>query len=309
VLVEDPLAGSANLDWPEFFRKHRELFWELRPDVDLPFRHIGDRTNSLGLRNRDDPSPKGSALRVLCLGASCTYAMGLSIDDTWASQLARRSGYEVINAGVPGYSTYQGRLLYEDRLRELDADVHVLEYGPSDVVTWVSSLDGNPVGLTDEERARQLEYIYVKSRSRVIDWLQSLTLPRPEDLRCVEPIEAGPRVTIDDYRENLAYLASQAPVSVLLVWPLRCQIDPVFQDYFPVERYEAYQQVVRSLADQGHLVLEVEQVFRRSGLPSEQLYLDSVHATVVGCRLIAEAIHKTISRRLPKGAGVGNGTK
>jgi lysophospholipase L1-like esterase len=303
VLVADPYAGAANLEWPQFFRKHPRLFWELLPNVNEPFSFLGDRTNSRGFRNRKDPLPGKPKLRVLCLGASCTYGMGLSVDATWTSCLARLSGYEVLNAGVPGYSCYQGRLLYEDRCLDLDADVHVLEYGPSDVVTWTSRKDGEEIGLTDRERARHMSFVFDKSRSRAIDWLQSLTLPAPEDLRDVVPIEAGPRVPIEEYRENLEYLASRAPVAVLLVWPLRCQLDPDFEDCFPLERYAAYQEVVRSLAKKGYIIVEVAEAFRRSGLPPAELYLDSVHASIAGSQLIAKAINHALSQRMLRRGG------
>jgi hypothetical protein len=108
-------------------------------------------------------------------------------------------------------------------------------------------------------------------------------------------------VPIEEYRENLEFLASEAPVAVLLVWPLRRQLDPGFPDCFPVERYASYQEAVRGLADRGHVVVDVEEAFRRSGLAPEKLYLDSVHASIAGSRLVAEALHTAISRRLPHG--------
>lgn len=293
LLIRDPWHGSLNLEWAHFFRQHPALFWELRPDLDEPLSFVGDRTDSMGFRNRTTPSAKGEAPRVLCMGCSCTYGMGLSIDETWPSRLAAISGHDVINAGVPGYSTYQGRLLYEDRCTGLDPDVVVLEYGPSDMVTWDSHQDGLHFGISDRDRARHAEFSRWRCRLRVVEWLRSLTLPAPEDLAEIDPRAACPRVTIGDYEANLREMASKAPRAVILLWPIPCQVDPRVRQYFPVERYEAYQEAARRVARE-HVLVDPLPTLRRSGLPVSSLYLDSVHMTGAATRLVARDVLQAI---------------
>jgi hypothetical protein len=86
---------------------------------------VSYRFNSLGFRGPDYaiPAPEGT-FRILALGDSFTMGVGVHEQDTFAAQLesglnaaADRRGesihYEVINAGVGGYSTEQERLSYE----------------------------------------------------------------------------------------------------------------------------------------------------------------------------------------------------
>ena len=56
-------------------------------------------TNSLGLRG-SELEPK-SNYRILCLGESVTFGWGVKNAETYPSQLQKRLGVEVINAGIP----------------------------------------------------------------------------------------------------------------------------------------------------------------------------------------------------------------
>ena len=235
------------------------------------------------------------------MGDSCTYGMGVSIDDTWPSRLARTYGHDAINASSPGYTTYQGLLYHDDRCRDLDADVIVIEYGPNDVGTWASPQDGELLCLTDRERARHVSYTSGRSGSRLIDWLRSLTLPSPEDVQGLSPTVKIARVPLDEFRENLVALASKAPVAVFLVWPLRSQLDPLSPERnLSMDRFAAYQKAIREMAGSGHAVVDVVELFRNSGLPPGDLFVDTVHATPRGCQIIADAVQKRIAEARPR---------
>ncbi len=86
---------------------------------------VSYRFNSLGFRGPDYaiPAPPGT-FRILALGDSYTMGVGVHEQDTFAAQLENRLNsaagvrgqpirYEVINAGVGGYSTREERLSYE----------------------------------------------------------------------------------------------------------------------------------------------------------------------------------------------------
>lgn len=96
-----------------------ELFWKLEPD------HPDH--NALGLRGPWFDSPRtGAELRILAVGDSCTYGMGVPWSLSWGIQLERnlqlRMPDRLVRAGlaaVPGWSTFQNRRLLEQVL--LDA--------------------------------------------------------------------------------------------------------------------------------------------------------------------------------------------
>jgi hypothetical protein len=85
-----------------------ELIWRLRPSPSGPL-----ATNELGLR--DGPYRADADFKILLLGDSVSWGNGINDSDAlYASRLevelngqGRGISYEVINSGVPGYSTFQ----------------------------------------------------------------------------------------------------------------------------------------------------------------------------------------------------------
>lgn len=146
-------APSMDLEDPECFEPDADLLWRLRPDTEMPASHpalAGVRTNRWSLRGAA-PGPKvPGELRVVCLGDSITFGLGLREEDTMPSALERvlASAPElrgrkvsVVNAGVPGYSIVQGERLLA-RLAPLEPDV---------VVVWFGMNDAKPAGGGDDE--------------------------------------------------------------------------------------------------------------------------------------------------------------
>jgi lysophospholipase L1-like esterase len=91
------------------------LGWVLPPNsesftIDAPV-----RVNSIGLRDDEIPVPKPPGeRRILCLGDSFTFALGVRFEDLYVQQLERLLAaehpgvrFQVINAGTAGYNTRQ----------------------------------------------------------------------------------------------------------------------------------------------------------------------------------------------------------
>lgn len=98
--------------------------------------------NSLGYRNDEFPLDKPvDTYRIVALGGSTTY--DVSIEDnreTFTAQLERllRESYdyqnvEVINAGVPGYNSWEILINLEFRVLELKPDLVIIYEGTNDV--------------------------------------------------------------------------------------------------------------------------------------------------------------------------------
>lgn len=104
--------------------------------------------NSFGFRGKETTwsKPKG-VLRVLCVGGSSTYGAGVSSDEhTWPVQLegvlasATEDGrFEVINLGVPGYSSFESLTRFATVGMELQPDVVVIYHGMADVRSALSN--------------------------------------------------------------------------------------------------------------------------------------------------------------------------
>jgi hypothetical protein len=116
------------------------LHHRARPDLATTVSGVEFRTNSLGLRDREYPSPKPPrTVRVLMLGYSFTEGAGLPIEQTVARRVeaglnARGcGGYEVVNAGTASYSPILEYLLLERLLPRLEPDLVVLNFDMTDV--------------------------------------------------------------------------------------------------------------------------------------------------------------------------------
>lgn len=85
--------------------------------------------------SRDEPprfSPLPTDAVVLVIGDSLVAGTGASRDDAWPEVLARRTGWDVINAGVPGDTTAGARLRLPDLMADYRPDAVIIAVGGND---------------------------------------------------------------------------------------------------------------------------------------------------------------------------------
>lgn len=112
--------------------------WVLRPGLRGHTPYAKDvAINSQGLRDREFAVPKPEGVyRILMIGDSLTFGSGVASADSLPKQLEAKLGsaaVEVINAGVPGYGTYQERLLLEDVGLAYQPDLVILGFFHNDL--------------------------------------------------------------------------------------------------------------------------------------------------------------------------------
>ena len=100
------------------------------------FPDAGVEINSLGLRGPEirDPKPPGR-WRVVCLGDSCTFGAAHPYPQILQSMLDERApgAFEIVNAGVIGYTSLHGLEWFERDLARLRPDVVTLYFGWNDM--------------------------------------------------------------------------------------------------------------------------------------------------------------------------------
>jgi len=92
--------------------------------------------NSLGFRGPEvDRNKSENTIRIAVLGGSTTYCVSITDDQTWPFLLGKdlEPGYEVINLGVPGYSTVENLIQAALILPSLNPDVAIFYVGWNDV--------------------------------------------------------------------------------------------------------------------------------------------------------------------------------
>ena len=125
---------------------------------------VSYRFNALGFRGPDYaiPAPEGT-FRILALGDSFTLGVGVHEEDTFAAQLESRLNaaagvrgqplrYEVINAGVGGYSTEQERLSYESFSSAYEPQVVLLTMVYNDDLAFADEVEARVRALIGRAR-------------------------------------------------------------------------------------------------------------------------------------------------------------
>jgi hypothetical protein len=119
-------AIDTDIDLP-FMRADAELFWAPRPGWRGEFMGTRVSINDLGLRGPAlEPAKRPGRLRLVCFGDSITFGYGAGDEATYPFLLERalaRSGVEVVNAGVTGYTSHQVLGLSRRLAPELEPDV------------------------------------------------------------------------------------------------------------------------------------------------------------------------------------------
>jgi tetratricopeptide (TPR) repeat protein len=100
------------------------LLFRLAPDSEMLGYY---RTNAAGYRGADFAPPRDGTLRIVALGDSCTFGLGVREDAAWPKRLEALLSHafegiadcEVLNLGVPGYSSWQNAAQLESELEDL----------------------------------------------------------------------------------------------------------------------------------------------------------------------------------------------
>mgnify|MGYP001386815693 CR=1 FL=1 len=110
-----------------------DIIYELKPDLSVKFQGVDVAINSHGMRYRDVPlEKKEGTYRVALLGDSFVFGWGVEQSKTFASifekelpKYINKNNVEVLNFGVPGYSTFQevAKFVAKDHLFKPDAVV------------------------------------------------------------------------------------------------------------------------------------------------------------------------------------------
>lgn len=182
-------------------------------------------TNAYGLRMREITVTKPpETIRVAVMGDSCTFGWMIREEDAYPRVLETLlnenspAHYEVLNFGVPGYTSYHGLQQYYRLVKQFRPDILILAYGFNDsyesrfpesefhALLMENHLDSGLSGFP----------LIVYDYSRFGAWLVDRLLSRPKNTvdalchqRAVDRIW-HPRVSREEYQRNLSAIAQDA---------------------------------------------------------------------------------------------------
>lgn len=192
--------------------------------------------NDLGLRGwlpRGKPSP--GAVRIACVGDSCTAGVNLEYEDVYAIRLETelRKAFpnreiETFLAAVPGYSTYQDRILFDRFVTPLRPNITIFYCGAWNDFTPAVGRSDSQYGKRGAEARRS-----VFSDLRIVSLITGLfghhrvsEAERAAILAAAKEGRApdGRRVSLAEFEDNMEHMVATAQATgshvVIVVPPL-----------------------------------------------------------------------------------------
>ena len=274
----------------------RTLFWKLRPG-----RYEGLFIDRRHVRGYVPKAADDEALRVLCVGDSCTYGAGV---DDWQSyamlleeSLRQRTGQRVvvIRVAAPGYTTYQNRVQLQQWLPAFRPHLVTLYLGAwNDYVACVGRTDRERAGtalalgrlLARTAEARHREEVQAAFRS-------AATRANSASTGLLHPLRR--RVPLDDFRENVRWMVDESQRHGAEVFVLIPPLPATTEFRHPVAL--EYRDALREAAGQANAgVIDAAATFQALETPGAEAprkspwFLDWVHPSAAGHRVLARLV-------------------
>lgn len=155
--ADAPRMYTKGFTAAEFARYDPELLWSLVPGSSRSEKNnIVYSINSLGLRSGEIGPKQAREFRILSLGESSTFGIGVADNATYSARLERvlnsagtQRTYKVINAGMSAYSSTQSVRYLEQRGLALQPDAVLFYHEANDYLpTTIRDLGNNEIGIT-----------------------------------------------------------------------------------------------------------------------------------------------------------------
>ncbi len=271
-----------------FFVEDPNVLWVLRPNHRAPqipgglWGNEPMRLNAFGHRSpavtRDKP---GGVRRVLVLGGSQPFGMWVGDSEVYSTVLSTLlneqspDGWEVLNASSPGHTTFQGRQYLSHQGLDFEPDVVIFDLGNNDdlelSVSW-SAPDHEVAAVSATARRAG----GIASRSAVYRLLRRLLEPAQQ------PSDARVRVPPEQRDENMRFvqaLAQEHGFEVMWMSQVDVGEDPNQATVHCVYRFEDWEPRT-----------DVCGLFEPYGSEARRFFVDAIHATPEGHRMIGELL-------------------
>ena len=233
--------------------------------------------------------------RIICMGDSTTagYHMlpkGCSFPEQLDMLLTNscNSKIDVINAGVGGYSSYQGLIFLKK---------HILNYKPSIITIKFGCNDAaSAFPLPDKDISIKKEHMIISkalNHSRIYQLIWFLKTVKINKYYSQHSSELPQRVNCKDYRENIneiVTIAKNNGIKIILI------TNPTRNPDLLVQRYN---KILRDIAkSQNVLLINADLIFKDLGEKSKDLFYDSGHLKAEGEEIIAAKLNDVILKFL-----------
>jgi len=303
-----PSGGRASTFRDRVYVPDSRVFFRLSPNLDIEItsnpRIFDLHTDSRGMRSPEPAIPKPSGnYRVLAIGDSCTFGSGAGQSGTYPMQLERhllgmrnKPRFEVLNAGVPGFTSFQSLGLFEMEGAALSPDAVIFASGYNDASPATAG-SKRPFGsermMSDRAYAESLRRSQALGFTRLL-WRAGFSIGSTEE-RIGDSPPAKHRVSVREYGANLRSFVdlsrARGAMPVLVVWPRRSQISSPSRHEERDRLMDRYHEEMRRVGRTANVaVLDLKETLQGR----EDLFVDIIHLNAHGYGLVAEALAKIV---------------
>lgn len=267
--------------------------------------------NSQGFRDKEYNVKKDKdVFRILCLGDSSTFGWNVPLEETYHALLETRLNkefghqgkrFEIINAGVTGYTSCQGLNLYKFKGVKYEPDVVTFYLGVNDPVKRFY--------LNDKQIMRNDVPVWIKSvNNNLLLQFHSYRLLREWIVHAisVEKNHAGeniPRVSPEDFKKNILELnglCNRNGALLVLISPPLCKERDFGGDVQRKKDVVLYRKELESISRENKIpLIKIVEMTEEASSDTTPFFLDAVHPNTSGHRMIEERLyHYLRSNRL-----------
>jgi len=303
------IVSEPNKDNRVLIIRHKRdplLFWRNVPSI--------GPVNSQGFVNSTKKTygrtKSSNVYRIISLGCSCTNRGWITYPERLEGLLNAADvpgiSFEVINAGVGGYSSYQGMNYFVHELQEYAPDLITVYFGWND--HW------RAINYPDKEQPRVNKLVITLQETlnyaRTYQFLNKTMSKTIRESRPKNKPIFRTRVSINDYRSNILAIISTAKkkdIKVLLMTAPGAltsdnidvyeRLGLVTPEVDLIKLHQSYNDVIREIAASEEVkVVDLESIF--NALPEKKTYFlkDGIHHREKGLSVIAHAIFAAINK-------------
>jgi len=284
---------------PTRYRPHPDLIWELQST----WRDGPIKINSMGLHYEEFPATKEKdEFRFILLGDSSAYGTLVKDHERFSHVLEQKlrlkypdKKIRVINGAAEGYTVFQGRTLYDLKLRQLEPDGLIIAFNNDPCPDVMSDKERVP-----SEKLRRIFRILYKSElflflKKLVMYSKAGNIGRPGSRAQNIDQPSTWRVSEEDIRKHYNYLIEdierRGGRSIIISMPL---LDDEEED--PSSETMRYRDIIEEISDKtGSVYLDIFRQWRREE-GWKKLFADNMHPNAEGHKRIAETLYEAIVR-------------
>ena len=236
LIKKEPVTKGKSADLRDLLIPNNSnlIMYELASNLDVTFQRANVKTNSYGMRNRELSleKPKGT-YRIALLGDSFAFGWGVEQEQGFAhileEQLNKNSNkdinYEVLNFGVPGYSTFQEVEQFMQTGIKFNPDAVLVffienDFGLPFFIKNFATGEGLTTGNNFNKNKKDLSAEQKENRKQVLNSIDPSRALKKLDTFCNEKniklfLTINPNKKVKKIKSQLWYLRNENNIKVL----------------------------------------------------------------------------------------------